>query len=137
VPQFTRRSMLAMGLGTVGAGLMRPSTALAARPEPAAVGGVPLRPAFLPAVGSTFLATAGATRHRLTLVEILDLAPALAPLDDRAFNLIFELLGKPPLKDGIYRLTSAAVPTCSLFLSHVDLPTGRRRVQALVNRRTA
>lgn len=136
MPNVTRRSMLAAGLGVVGAGIVSgPASALAATVGPKADALV--RSRFVPAIGSLFTASAGSARHKLKLVDIVDVPPATVPHDELAFNLLFEEPGGRRLVDGIYRLTSVRVPSCSLFLSPVDLSGHQPRVQALVNRRSS
>jgi hypothetical protein len=136
MPYVTRRSMLAAGVGAVGVGLVSgPTSAFAASPDRRATG-LPVRSQFVPALGSLFTARGGSTRHRLKLVEILDVPPTTVPDDENAYNLLFEQAGGPRLADGIFTLTSVRAPSCTLFLSPVDLP-GRHRVQALVNRRSS
>lgn len=137
MPNVTRRSMLAAGLGVVGAGIVSgPANAFAATVGPKGDGAL-VRSRFLPAIGSLFTASAGSVRHKLKLVDVLDVPPATVPHDEHAFNLLFEEPTGRHLADGIYRLTSVRVPSCSLFLSPVDLPGHQPRVQALVNRRSA
>jgi hypothetical protein len=135
MPNVTRRSLVAAGLGAVGAGIVSgPASALAATVtrEPA---DLLVRSRFAPAVGSLFTARSGSTRHKLKLVDVLDVLGA-APRDELAFNLLFDEVDGSRLTDGIYRLTSVRVPACSLFLSPVDHPAHEPRIQALINRRT-
>jgi hypothetical protein len=135
VPNLTRRSVLMLGLGTVGAGFIgRPGAALATATSPRGSDGLPLRSQFLPGVGAVFSASAATGRHRLRLVEILDVPPSPVARDEHAFNLIFEQISATPMTQGIYRLTCSRVPATSLFLSPIGLSTKRQEFQALVNR---
>ena len=143
MPDVTRRSMLAMGAAALGAGmgsvaLGSPGTALAAlAPDRDAPGGsvIPGRSAFVPALGSLFTVRTGDARHTLRLAEILDVPPVADV--EHSFNLVFEAVSTRPVPDGIYRFTSVKVRACELFVSAVEAPGGRIRLQALVNRHTA
>jgi hypothetical protein len=120
---------------TVGAAVLGSPGAALADAVSDAGGSTPSRSAFVPAIGSLFTARAGQTRHTLRLLEILDVPPV--PNDEHAFNLIFEAASSRPVADAIYRLTSVRVPACEFFISAIEAPSGRPRLQALVNRRPA
>jgi hypothetical protein len=134
---FTRRSMLAAGVGAVGVGIVGGPTGAFASAIGGKPSGLPARSQFAPAVGTLFTASADKARHKLKLVDILDVPPVTVPGDELAFNLLFEEPGGLRLVDGIYKLTSVRVPSCTLFLSPVDHPGHQPRVQALINRRSA
>lgn len=149
MPEFTRRSMLTRGLGTLGSVTIG-SMALGSMAQSAAAGDAASttasraavdapglrRSVFLPALNTTFRASTSSSRYTLRLVEILDLVPAAVAGDDHAFNLVFEQSDGQPMRDGIYSLSADRVPAVSLFLSPVDRPGTKHRLQALINRRS-
>lgn len=145
MPEISRRTALAFGLGTVGVATL----GIAANPEStaAALGAVragfaqpviPARSVFAGSVGEVFTATGSGTSFPVTLAAIRDLTPVLVADDEDRFNLHFESTD-PAFEQGIYRLVRAGVPVTELFVSPVDLPVSGasgdvRTLQALVNR---
>lgn len=150
MPEFSRRSMIAKGLGALGSVTLG-SAALGSTSLASLATGVPAasatpapdeasalrRSTFLPHVKGTVTAEGSPGRYRLRLVEILDLSPATVVDDEHAFNLIFEQSEGRPASEGIYALSATGMVECTLHLSAVEGPGVGRRLQALVNRRPA
>jgi len=124
----SRRDLLKVAGATAG-------VAAVAGPVAAAAGGdapvIPRRVNFSPNVGAVLNVRAGIARHRVRLVEVLDIQGATSP--DRGFNLLFEPIGAA-LPEGIYRVSGRNVDPTLLFLSPVGLPGAATRLQAVVNR---
>jgi hypothetical protein len=139
--ELSRRSVLgfagALGLGALGATVApgRVDAAVARsglqRLTRPAIGS---RASFARLLGTTLTATGSAGRRQLTLTRILDAGETGAAGDEQSFNLILQDASAADFSEGIYRLSSPALPATSLFLSPVG-PAGRdQRIQALVNR---
>lgn len=140
MPQVSRRTAVALGVGTLGL----TAATLAANPAPvgaslsalAASFGPPTIPArsiFAGSVGKVFTAASSTGSFRVTLASITDLAPVVKPDDEDRFNLLFESTD-PRFESGIYRISRAGVPMTELFVSPVNAEAKARTLQALVNR---
>jgi hypothetical protein len=140
VPDVSRRTAVALGLGTLGLTAItiaaNPTrvgaslTALAASFSPPAI---PARSIFAASVGQVFTAVSPAGSFQVTLASITDLAPVVKPDDEDRFNLIFESTDAR-FESGIYRLSRSGVPMTELFVSPVNAEAKTRTLQALVNR---
>jgi hypothetical protein len=143
VPDVSRRSLL-LGAGVLGvAGLAAPmgfprEASARSVPSPtsqlAVASDIPGRSHFVPGLGARFQATGAAGTYPLDLVDILDVTPTTGGDPERSFNLIFTAAGDATPREGLYRLSSSAVPAADLFLSPVGNHSRRRDFQALVNR---
>jgi len=140
VPQVSRRTAVAFGLGTLGLtavtvaanpGRVSASlSALAASFDPPAI---PARSIFAGSVGHVFTAVSSAGSFPVTLASIGDLEPATVANDEDRFNLLFES-DDARFEPGIYRISRPGVPMTELFVSPVNAPAKTRTLQALVNR---
>jgi len=136
LPELSRRNALKLGVGVVGfAAVAGPAGALGlaagtGTTRPA----IPVRSHFTPSIGATFVAAGSSGMHRLTLVQILDVAPVTKQNDEDRFNLIFEASGETIPGQGIYTFTRTGVPATQLFISPIGPASGPVRLQGLVNR---
>jgi hypothetical protein len=144
VSDVSRRTLL-LGAGALGvAGFAAPAGAASGvsagplqtpspAPAPVAAPDLPHRSHFVPGLGTRFQAAGDAGTYPLDLVDILDVA-ATAGDRERSFNLIFAAADGATPGEGMYRVAGAGVAAVHLFLSPVGSHTGRRELQALVNR---
>jgi hypothetical protein len=139
MPQLTRRSVLALGAGATGAAALvsvagaTPAFAAAA-PAAAAATASLTRAHFKPGLHAVFTATLAKRVYQLTLSEIVDLPHAAAKHSNDCFSLVFATRAADNPAEGIYTLQAKGVAATTLFLSKTTLASGKRQLQAVVNR---
>ncbi|GAA3876952.1 hypothetical protein GCM10022381_19380 [Leifsonia kafniensis] len=140
MPDVSRRTAVALGLGTLGL------TAVTIAANPGRVGAslsalaasfgppaIPARSIFAGSVGQVFTAVSSAGSFPVTLASIGDLAPMTIADDEDRFNLLFESKDAR-FEQGIYKISRPGVPMTELFVSPVNAEAKVRTLQALVNR---
>ena len=123
----SRRMVLGAGLGALGVAIVGVNQSSA---EAATATG-PVRSDYATSVGKVFTVPYNGSTMNLTLTAVQDLPNSTAANSKYCFSLLFTPAGSSVLRDGIYPLKRAGVPTYSLFLGRVGTA---RNVQAVVNR---
>ena len=133
MPELSRRTVVASGLGSAGLMLLAPSPAgghtLLLQDGP----GGPLRSHFADGIGAVFTLVGSRDRARVRLSSIDDVAAAGAG-NELCFTLTFTPLQGRRVPDGIWSVRHRGSASHDLFLSAVGRDGA---VQAVVDRRTA
>ncbi len=147
MPDVSRRAVMAIALGGLGAVAALPATPAVARTESAGAAArraavaattasaepvAATRSLFSDAVGLPFRAVDGDRTIDLVLRSVADL-PAAPAGDERRFLLLFTADGYSAI-DGTFTVRRAGAPDVALFLSPIGRGGLTRTVQAVVNR---
>jgi hypothetical protein len=129
----SRRTFLGAGAGTLGLIALGINESVAGATGTASTStmSAPLRADYAPWVGRVFSATHAGHTFRVTLTRIDDLSPTTTKQRSHCFAMVFALVGKARLDDGIYTLRRSKAVTHKLFLSSLGSDGS---MQAIINR---